>query len=256
MHDKYGPVVRITPNELAFVDPEAWRDIYGHRTGANHGAEEMQKYQRFYRARNIPPSMINETRENHAMLRKAMAHGFSERSIRDQEPMVARYVKLLVQRLSEHCEEEVYTDDRKEKTQTRPKPIDMKLAYNWTTFDIIGDLAFGEAFGCLEKWEYHPWVNIIANTIKGGAFIQATKYMNVERLVAPLLRFVVMGRKEHMNRTKEMLERRMAIDVERPDLIEGLLKHKDDWVRTKSGSRTSGRAEPLCCECYHSAAIL
>ncbi|KAJ5117586.1 cytochrome P450 [Penicillium atrosanguineum] len=29
LHDKYGLVVRIAPNELSYIDPKAWNDIYG-----------------------------------------------------------------------------------------------------------------------------------------------------------------------------------------------------------------------------------
>lgn len=29
LHDEYGMVVRIAPNELSYIDPRAWGDIYG-----------------------------------------------------------------------------------------------------------------------------------------------------------------------------------------------------------------------------------
>lgn len=34
LHDIYGPVVRIAPNELSFISPEAWNDIYSDKTSA------------------------------------------------------------------------------------------------------------------------------------------------------------------------------------------------------------------------------
>ena len=33
LHEKYGDVVRLAPNELSFAVEEAWRDIYMHRRG-------------------------------------------------------------------------------------------------------------------------------------------------------------------------------------------------------------------------------
>jgi hypothetical protein len=33
LHDKYGPVVRIAPNEISFVDKDALVQVYGHSTG-------------------------------------------------------------------------------------------------------------------------------------------------------------------------------------------------------------------------------
>jgi hypothetical protein len=31
LHEKYGPVVRVSPNEVSFVSVEAREEIYGHR---------------------------------------------------------------------------------------------------------------------------------------------------------------------------------------------------------------------------------
>jgi len=39
LHDKYGPIVRLSPNELSFNTVDAWEDIYGHR----HGRPNMAK---------------------------------------------------------------------------------------------------------------------------------------------------------------------------------------------------------------------
>lgn len=33
LHEEYGPVVRIAPDELAFAGPDAWKDIYGTHNG-------------------------------------------------------------------------------------------------------------------------------------------------------------------------------------------------------------------------------
>ena len=33
LHMKYGPVVRLMPNEVSFTSPQAWKDICGHRQG-------------------------------------------------------------------------------------------------------------------------------------------------------------------------------------------------------------------------------
>ncbi|KAK1954620.1 cytochrome P450 [Colletotrichum sublineola] len=35
-------------------------------------------------------------------------------------------------------------------------PVDVVKWFNYTTFDIIGDLSFGEPFGCLDDETYHP----------------------------------------------------------------------------------------------------
>jgi hypothetical protein len=34
LHEKYGPVVRVSPNELSFISVEARQEIYGLRVGS------------------------------------------------------------------------------------------------------------------------------------------------------------------------------------------------------------------------------
>jgi len=33
LHEKYGPIVRISPNELSYITEDAWNDIYGKFSG-------------------------------------------------------------------------------------------------------------------------------------------------------------------------------------------------------------------------------
>lgn len=136
LHKCYGPVVRIAPDELAFADPRAWKDIMGHKSGGggtNAGSEEdMLKYDKFYRpVESVPRDIVNAGREEHALLRRTMAHGFSDRSMREQQPVIQGYIDLLMRRLRENSGD----GERK---------VDIAAWYNYTTFDVIGDLAFGE----------------------------------------------------------------------------------------------------------------
>ncbi len=235
LHDKYGPVVRIAPNQLAFLNPDAWKDIYGHRAGSLVGADEMPKSNLFYRTRGIPPNIISETRENHALLRKQLSHGFSDRSMREQEPIINGYVDLLISRLRENCTEEQYSDKTgvekatAHTAQPKPKALDIKTWYNWTTFDIIGDLAFGESFGCLDNTGYHPWVQAITSVIRNGVYFQAVKFLRLEGVLVPIMKTILRGRSENLKLTSEMMKRRLAVKGERNDLIEGLIRKQDDW---------------------------
>jgi len=208
LYDKYGPVVRIAPNELAFNDPAAWRDIYGHK------ADEFPKFQAFYKPRKAPPYLVTENRTNHRNIRLQLAPQFSERSMRDQEPIFRKYTDLLVARLREHS--------------SAPKPLDMVSWYTWTTFDIIGDLAFGEPFGCLERATDDPWIKGIFNAFKYAPFVAAATYCGLDNLLLPLLDVSVRkGRALHDSFTEAKLRRRMELKAERHDLIEGLIKNAE-----------------------------
>lgn len=75
-----------------------------------------------------------------------MSPGFSDRSLREQEKIVRGYVDLLIERLRERCVP-AHGDEDGAKAEGRPlcsasrTAIDMRLWFNYATFDIIGDLA-------------------------------------------------------------------------------------------------------------------
>ncbi|KAJ5679818.1 hypothetical protein N7462_008062 [Penicillium macrosclerotiorum] len=211
LHESYGDIVRIAPNELAFSHPDAWKDLFGHK----NGEAEMTKANWFYRPLDEPLHIVNENTDEHRLLRRQMAHGFSEKSMRAQEPMIRKYVDLLLQKLHENC---------------KSGSLVIFDWYNFTTFDIIGDLAFGEPFGCLEGCNYDHWIKGIFEGAYVGTLLQALSF--VPSLKYLLLSLVPKSMKEahqkHKDLTKAKMLRRVAISEERPDLIEGLLKKKDE----------------------------
>lgn len=102
--------------------------------------------------------------------------------------------------------------------------------YNYTTFDIIGDLAFGESFGCLETSDYHPWVAMIFASIKLGTWLQTATLFPwlAAAIIASIPKGMIEKRKEHLNLVKAKLAKRMELGAERPDFIEGLLHKKEE----------------------------
>ncbi|KAK4234237.1 cytochrome P450 [Achaetomium macrosporum] len=235
LHRRYGPMVRVAPNELAFSDPQAWKDIMGHHhSGGNSGNEqvvavagaragaEMEKWDKFYLPiERVPRDIVNAGREEHALLRRTMAHGFSDRSMREQQPLIKGYIDLLIRRLRERAED-------------GEKAVDMAAWYNYTAFDVIGDLAFGESFGCLDNSDYHPWVKAIFELARTGIVFQIlAHYPILTRLLLSLIPAKLMEERErHMQMTLAKLKRRMQAGKERADLVEGLLKRADEWGLT------------------------
>ncbi|ROV97385.1 hypothetical protein VMCG_06862 [Cytospora schulzeri] len=227
--EKYGPVVRVAPNELVFTHPDAWKDIYSHQNGAVVKGEEFGKYMLFYRNRGIAPSILAETRDNHALLRRQLSHGFSEKSMRDQEPIIKGYIDLLIRRLKEQCVPAPGVGSEKERLLQSKTVFDMRHWYTFTTFDLIGDLAFGEPFGCLEKGETNARVRTIEKGLATQQIGMAVKMLGLHRFLLLLAKSRARFQRDIMNQMAETLRRRMALNVERPDFIEGLLKKQKDW---------------------------
>ena len=90
----------------------------------------------------------------------------------------------------------------------------------------MGDLVFGESFGCLKSSSYHPWVKLIFESVKIGAFVRCSKYWPfltplAQRLIPSQLR---KQRIEQRQMAKDRAASRKAIDDGRQDLISGFLK--------------------------------
>ncbi|KAJ5673431.1 hypothetical protein N7507_002558 [Penicillium longicatenatum] len=66
LHNKYGDIVRIAPDELAFSYPDAWKDIMGHK----NGEAEMSKADWFYCPLDESRHIVNEDLYEHKRLRR------------------------------------------------------------------------------------------------------------------------------------------------------------------------------------------
>lgn len=227
--ETYGPVVRVAPNELVYTTAEAWKDIYSHHNGAAAKGEEFEKDAKFYRTRGFPPNILSETRDNHALIRRQLSHGFSEKSLREQEPIIRGYVDLMMKRLRERCPSPAAAG-AKNSPQPPKSAFDMRQWFNFITFDVIGDMAFGEPFGCLEKGEIDEQVAFFEKGLQTGGQTYFMKEIGADRLTSWLFLRIASFRKTLVEKTSAVLRRRMNLNVERPDLIEGLLKKNEDWV--------------------------
>lgn len=144
LHKKYGPVVRIAPHELSLSGGlDSFQQVYGFR----HGQNKLPKDKMFYgKPINGVHSLISADDANHSRQRKILSNAFSDKALKEQEPLLKRWAGLMKQKLLERAEAGVQTD--------------MLKYYNCTTFDVMGDLCFAEGLNMLEDSEYSPWVKV------------------------------------------------------------------------------------------------
>lgn len=241
LHDRYGEVVRIRPNSLAYRNPQAWTDIYGNRK------HPFPKDPEFY----LPSSsgaahIVNANEVDHSRFKRLLMASFSERSLREQEGLIMQYIDLFIDRLQSNA--------------TSGYAIDMAHWFNFLTFDIIGDLSFGEPFGCLQDSRYHPWVKTIFHSIKTGAFLRALSiYPTLSRAAQSLMpRSLLQKRINHYQFSKNRVGQRLAISSTRPDFISYILRHNDEKgmsssemevnaaILIQAGSETTATALAAC----------
>ena len=117
LHEKYGTVVRIAPDETTTINPAAWKDIYVTKPVL---AKD-------------PYSLTPPLNGAHSRLRGALVNGFADKSLRDQAPIVEGYAKGLTARL------------RREAAKSADGGVDIQRMYGYATFDTVTDLSFGES---------------------------------------------------------------------------------------------------------------
>ncbi|KAI5802953.1 cytochrome P450 [Geopyxis carbonaria] len=214
LHDKYGPVVRIGPNSVSFINPRAWKDIYGHVAGRPTFLKG-DLYDN--KADPRPASIVTEQDPaRHSKIRRLSSHAFSAKALGEQEDVVQGYVDLLVRQIGTHVTAEAQ---------------DMVRWYNWTTFDVIGDLAFGEPFGCLAEGKPHFWVEMILDSITAGSFSNLLFRLvgNVKLAQWLMPKGLQEKRNRHFEYSLEKIERRINSGATRKDFVQKILAEKDAY---------------------------
>lgn len=136
LHEKYGPVVRTSPDELSFSSVGSWKDIYGFRPGVRTFIKSG-----FYDGGSFADQAYSIVSERdpvtHGKMRKDLSHAFSDRSLKGQESLINEVIDELIVQLGIYASGE--------------QGADIVMWFNLATFDIIGSLAFGESFGGLKS---------------------------------------------------------------------------------------------------------
>ncbi len=216
LHETYGSVVRLAPNEVSFIDPQACRDIYGYRPGHRPFPKNQVWVPTPPKGSGKAPSILNADDEDHSRIRKAWAYGFSDKALKDQEPLIMGHVDRLISRLHEQCREQGTI-------------VDIVKWYNLCVFDIIGDLAFGESFDCLERQDYHSWVAAIIHHFKAAVLMSACRYYPLlyYLLVWSIPRSSIQKQGQHFSMVKEKVHKRLNTTQDHPDLLSHLAKARE-----------------------------
>jgi cytochrome P450 len=97
LHVQYGPVVRYAPNMLSYTDQRAWKDIHGFKKPS-----PAKVHDSYGVPPNNTPNMLSAFDDDvHARMRRIFAHAFSDKALKEQEPLFLKYINMLVSKLNE-----------------------------------------------------------------------------------------------------------------------------------------------------------
>ncbi|TGO27603.1 hypothetical protein BPAE_0039g00130 [Botrytis paeoniae] len=188
LHDLYGNTVRISPATVSFNSSQAWQETYGQR----HGKKPIPKDKELYFSGNGGVVDIIS-------------------SLREQEPLMNVYFDLLIQKLYEQI------------NSSSNCKVNIVRFFNFTTFDLIGDLCLAESFDALRTQEYNSW---IAKISKGLKFARLFRVMRAYPLVGmPILAMLALfpglqkARQRHIQYTQDKTARRLDTVTDRCDFM-------------------------------------
>lgn len=151
-------------------------------------------------------------------MRRLLAPSFNEQSLRSQAHVLDEYAAKFIQRINALYEEHAKRGE--------PAVADFLDWSNFYAIDVIGDLAIGESFHCLDGSSYHPWVKTLSNFFKGMIIVSAARSFPVtEYLLQRMIpKHILEKQRQHTEFTNTKIRQRLEMKTERPDLITPFLQ--------------------------------
>ena len=151
MHEKYGPILRITPDELHVNDPEFIPELYP------SGGRRRDKHRRTMQLFGFTEAAISTVGHDlHRMRRGAMSRMFSKDSVRRLEPIMQQNLTKLFKRFQE--------------LKASGEAVNLLHVYSAFTNDLITEYAFGISYNWLDAPKFnHRFFDFITSFHEMGA---------------------------------------------------------------------------------------
>ncbi|KAL4872535.1 hypothetical protein BDV12DRAFT_193253 [Aspergillus spectabilis] len=225
LHQKYGPIVRISPTIVDISDIPTAREI--HRI-----ASPFLK-SHWYRLLNRKDgeSIFSTTDpEYHRRHRRLLSAPLSDTNLRTVEPLIRSRIQLAVNRMREEAKSERGAAD----------------IYKWFFFmatDIIGELSFGDSFRMLELGVKNQYITDLETVAKIGGIRATFPWMVRLASILPLQIFkeVVASTDRILNYATVSVERYKKHLAMNPDEVKTTL-----FTRLFDASVAKGQGEEEC----------
>ena len=155
-------------------------------------------------------------------MRRVLAYALSERSLREQEPLVQAHVDTLIKSLHHQIGQ-------------GSQAVDLVDWFNYVAFDIIADLSFGEPFNTLSTNEHRSWVKNLSKAWKVITFVSVISSIAPSGPVSFLVPISLIRKQlDNFNTILGRVRKRTKYETDRPDFISYMVKHNSDKSMTRT----------------------
>ncbi|GKT40345.1 cytochrome P450 monooxygenase FCK2 [Colletotrichum spaethianum] len=198
LHKRYGDIVRIGPSELSINNPKAVMPIHSNRSPCTKGP--------WYGVLHPLYSLqLVRDKQTHAQRRRAWDRGFSSKVLRDYEFRVADYTNQLLSQIDAH----------------KSEPFNIADWFNFYSFDVMGDLAFGKSFGMLKKGIKHYFMTSLHQDMQAIGMFSHMLWLFPVFKNTPILNA---NNKRFWKFVKSQVDNRVKNTPDRPDVFSWILE--------------------------------
>lgn len=222
IHEKYGPIVRFGPNSLSFNSNTALKEIYGFKSNVR----KAKFYEAFWATKDSFSTHSAIDKSIHARKRRVLSQAFSDAAIKSMENHILAHVRQFCQNLAGLT---TFGSVPNEENKGYGEAVEISDQANYLTFDIMGDLCFGKAFGMLERPDNRFAIDMIGKAAHRHLICGTYLPIHEFHLDKLFFRKIAAGRARYMQYSKGQAAERMkmGLDVDRKDFFYYLLKAKD-----------------------------
>ncbi|KAI4100701.1 MAG: hypothetical protein LQ339_005378 [Xanthoria mediterranea] len=214
-----GVVFRVSPNELSFSSVRSWKDVYGPRP--DQACFPKSDFYDIFGA-GFKSGCIGSERDpvRHSQMKRLLAPAFSRKALAEQEDIVQGCIDAFIAKMKTTGT-----------PATKETGLNMTVWFEMLAFDILGEMAFGESFHCVEAGQPHPWQQMIASHLFLITVVDNLRRYPVARwlgmkLLPPLTKGV---QERHTKYSRDKIASRMTSCAPRKDFLSDIIE------RTKAG---------------------
>ncbi|PBP26623.1 hypothetical protein BUE80_DR002413 [Diplocarpon rosae] len=247
LHEKYGPVVRVSPDEVSFVSVAARDEIYGFRKGK----ALMEKSPIFLGAVGRVDGCTGVSLAldaEHTRQRRALGYLFTNTALLQEEHLLHVHVRKLMDVFKKAATEgraldfsawcmslrsvSSHTASLVEGKGGEWMRLTRKIV-TYVAFDIMGDLCFSSPFGCLSQASSTEWSTSVINVFIAATWTQGIRRLSgVGTYLEKFLTYLFIPsaaakwRTTHLSNSRAATRRRLANgDHSHPDFISQILSN-------------------------------